>query len=173
MRITEKYVFFWGDEDIYSNFYPAKFSHHGVNFNCSEQCFMYCKAKFFKDDKTAQKILNEKIPLKQKHLGRDVTPFDKQVWDEKCMRYMFIACTLKFSLNPELKRQLLETGDRIIVEASPYDTIWGIGLGEDDLRVLDPTKWRGKNLLGQVLMSVRERLRKELEQEYVASSVEP
>lgn len=123
---------------------------------------MYCKAMFFKDTVTAQKILKETRPKKQKELGREVTGFDKQLWDAQCVKYMTIACTLKFSQNPLLRQQLLATGDRVIVEASPSDDLWGIGLGEDDPRAMNPAQWRGKNLLGQVLMAVRGRLQREL-----------
>lgn len=124
---------------------------------------MYCKAMFFKDTETAQKILNEKVPFKQKKLGRDVKGFNKAVWDANCVKYMTIACTLKFMQNPVLRQQLLDTGDMVIVEASPKDDIWGIGLGEDDPRAVIPSQWLGQNLLGQVLMSVRARLRRELD----------
>jgi ribA/ribD-fused uncharacterized protein len=76
------------------------------------------------------------------------------------MNAMFDANWGKYSSNDHLKTVLLETGDKIIVEASPYDRIWGVGLGENDPKILDQSKWRGQNKLGQVLMKVREKLRK-------------
>jgi ribA/ribD-fused uncharacterized protein len=64
----------------------------------------------------------------------------------------------KFAQNDELRRYLLSTGSRVLVEASPLDRVWGIGLAEDDQWATAPSRWRGKNLLGLALLKVRERL---------------
>ena len=79
------------------------------------------------------------------------------MWE--CVRYGFMvyANYLKYSQNPDLAQKLLSTKDKVLVEASPSDLVWGIGLGENqDISILDDEKnWRGRNLLGESLMRVR------------------
>jgi len=99
-------------------------------------------------------------PARQKKLGRLVKNFDEKVWNEQAIDIVKMGCFEKFNQNPEFKKKLLATGNRRIAEASPYDKIWGIGLGENDAAALDPDKWQGKNWLGIVLMHVRDRLPK-------------
>ncbi|QKE72853.1 NADAR family protein [Arthrobacter citreus] len=158
MRITNKFVFFWGDNDIYSNFYFFPFKHQGIEFKWSEQAIMYRKANLFGAKKIAEQILKAQTPKQCKGLGRSkVIPFDERTW--MANREIIYGDVLydKFS-NLELKSQLLATGDKILVEASPFDKIWGIGIGENDKRAEDPKKWKGLNLLGKVLMEVRSKL---------------
>ncbi|MBN2695212.1 NADAR family protein [bacterium] len=158
MKITDKFLFFWGDDDIYSNFYPSKFIIDDNEFIFTEQYFMYQKAIVFDDIDIAEMILTSQHPLECKKLGRKVKNYDDSIWSAKRESVMFDACLAKFSQNLELKKQLLDTQNRVIVEASPYDKIWGIGLSENNPNIEDISKWRGKNLLGKTLMAVRKKI---------------
>lgn len=159
MRTTSKFVFFWGKEDIFSNFYYAPFRHHGIIFKWSEQAVMYRKAKLFGAYNIAEEILRAKTPKQCKDLGRsEKIPFNEDVWVRNREKIYKEVLLDKFSI-PILKRELLSTKDKTLVEASPYDKIWGIGLGENHPYAEIPEKWQGKNLLGNVLMKVRHELR--------------
>ena len=152
-----KYLFFWNG--IYSQWYPSKMIIDGIEFNCCEQWMMYNKAITFGDQDSAQKILDEPYPNNQKAIGRQIKGFDRNIWDSVCMSIVYRGNLEKFSQNEELKNELLSTGDKIIVEASPYDQIWGIGMGEYEDGIEDPVNWKGLNLLGQCLMLVRNTLK--------------
>jgi hypothetical protein len=119
---------------------------------------MYWKARTFGDDETAARILRERDPRKCKRLGRDVRGFDEKKWDTVCEEVVYRGNLSKFSHHEPLRRLLLATGDRWLAEASPYDKKWGIGLSQHDERALDPSQWRGTNLLGNALMRVRKTL---------------
>jgi ribA/ribD-fused uncharacterized protein len=153
MKITDEYVLFWNG--IYSQWYIHPFSIDGVRYNCSEQYMMAEKARLFKDQASLDKIMATKDPRQQKALGRGVKGFVEAEWNKVCKEVVYEACMAKFLSDPKLKQQLLDTGDRIIVEASPKDKIWGIGLGEDDPRCLNPGQWLGTNWLGECLMRAR------------------
>lgn len=154
MRVTDKYVFFWGSE--FSNFYPAEFVIDGQKFNCSEQYFMWSKAKFFGDEEIAKQILDATEPIIQKKLGRKVAKFDADKWMEVCKDVMYQAVKAKFTQNEDLKNIILKYKGKTFVEASPYDGIWGVKLAEDDPRIDDEKNWNGLNLLGQVLTELSE-----------------
>ncbi|MES1909599.1 MAG: hypothetical protein MHM6MM_002313 [Cercozoa sp. M6MM] len=128
-------------------------------YTSAEQYMMAEKARLFGDYSMRRQILAVNNPRKQKALGRKVRDFDAQMWHEQGLDIVTQGNFLKFSQNEHLAQALLETGDKTIVEASPYDTIWGIGMHFDDPDAIDPSKWRGTNLLGQALMRVRSRLR--------------
>jgi len=100
-------------------------------------------------------------PAVQKAIGRQVENFGPIRWNEICKDVVYKANYAKFTQNPDMKKVLIESEETTLVEASPHDTIWGIGLGEDDPRAADRSQWRGKNWLGEVLMKVREDLLKE------------
>ncbi len=117
------------------------------------------KAKLFGDDIAAQRILAATTPKEYKAIGRQVKGFNDAVWIAKREKFMCTGCMAKFQQNPNLCSVLLAAGDTELIEASPYDRIWGIGLSIDDPRALDKTQWKGLNLLGNVLMSVRDKLR--------------
>lgn len=151
-------VLFFGKEDYLSNFYIAPFKFKGISFSCVEQFMMYSKARTFGDNEIAAKILLETDQKEIKNLGRKVSNYNDEVWAEKREKVVFIACREKFLQNPELKERFLLTDANIIVEASPYDKIWGVGLSEDDPLILDSKNWRGQNKLGNVLMAVRDYL---------------
>lgn len=119
---------------------------------------MYKKARLFGDEATAKRILEEPAPANQQKLGRQVSGFDARQWDNHKVGIVWYGNYLKFSQHQDLRMRLLATGNKILAEASPYDLIWGIGYRAKDEKALDPAEWRGQNLLGQVLMSVRSTL---------------
>lgn len=153
MKLTNKYVFFWGG--IYSQWHLADMEIGGVVYNSCEQYMMHQKALLFQDWEIAARILEESNPREQKKFGRRIRHFDKEIWDSRCLGIVYRGNLAKFSQNPELKKALLETGNKIFVEASPYDKIWGIGMAEDEPGIEDPANWRGINLLGQAITLVK------------------
>jgi ribA/ribD-fused uncharacterized protein len=161
MKTTDKMVLFYGQSECYSNWHKSAFWVKGIYFDNGEQYMMYCKAIFFGDTDAAWKILAEPDPAKVKGLGRAVQGYVDEKWAENRLRFVRRGLLEKARQHPGIKVQLLATGDRILVEASPSDVIWGIGLRETDPLALDPANWRGENLLGQAWMWVREQLRME------------
>lgn len=158
MRQTDRFTFFFTKADVFSNWHPAWFTLRGIRFNCVEQAMMYAKAVEFGDQATAQKILEAADPKEQKRLGRLVTPYDDARWQRIARPVVYAATKAKFTQNAHLLDKLLATGATTLVEASPYDSVWGVGLGERDPRIEDPSKWRGTNWLGQVLTRLRDDL---------------
>lgn len=155
MRTTEKFVFFWGNREIYSNFYKKPFFYKGVKIPCSEVGFMMEKAIQFNDTDILNKLKTAHNPARAKELGRKIKNYDDAVWNEVRYDRMKEVLIAKFS-DPALKKQLKDTGKRTLVEASPMDKIWGIGMDENHPQVEDISKWKGQNLLGQVLMDIRD-----------------
>jgi len=156
-RITDTHIFFWNGP--FSNWYDAEFEYKNHKFENSEQAFMWLKALHYGDDEIAEKILNTPDPRKNKALGREIKGFIEEDWTLHSLGYMIDVNIAKFSQNPDLKEHLKNSGDKIIVEASPYDKVWGIGLHQDDDRVLDESQWDGENKLGITLMTVRTKLK--------------
>lgn len=155
MNVTDKYVLFWGT--VFSNFANTPYtSPDGKRFFCTEQEFMYRKACLFDDYEIAEEILKASTPQSCKALGRKVKNFDNAVWDRVRYDVMYNACKAKFTQNKEAHKQLMSYSGKTFVEASPYDTIWGIGLGEYDHRAYNESTWRGQNLLGKVLTQIRD-----------------
>jgi len=160
-----QYTFFWGEKNtdgFMSNFYPCVFSENNYTYNCSEQYFMKKKQELFDptNEQLANAIMNTTDPKEIKKYGRAVKNYNESVWNTHRITVMFNANKLKFSSNSHLREQLIATGNKILVEASPYDNIWGIGLAKKDAITLLPTKWPGQNLLGKVLMKVRDEFTK-------------
>lgn len=153
---NDDYIFFWGS--IFSNWAKASFIYKGEKYNCAEQAMMAEKAIMFNDMPTLKDIMNSNNPRQQKALGREVAGFNKQLWESKCLPLVSDICFQKFSQNEHLRDRLLSTGKKKIVEASPSDDIWGIGLHAEDHDILDESKWKGKNWLGIALMNARDRL---------------
>lgn len=120
---------------------------------------MYQKARLFKDHDVAEMIMEQSSPRKQKFLGRQVRDFDSTVWMAACEDIMVPGLVSKFTQDTYCLNSILDTGDKIIVEASPYDQVWGIGLTENDPLAWDQATWKGKNLLGKVLMRARDEIR--------------
>jgi len=148
------YEFFWNGPFSQWAKFPMV-DDHGIRFNCCEQYMMYKKAMVFKDEETAAKVLTTLNPRDQKKLGRQVKNFDDKVWDAVKYEIVFTANMLKFTQNEDAKEALMATEDRILVEASPYDAVWGIGLDEANAQQVDPDKWPGQNLLGKAITSVK------------------
>ncbi len=124
-------------------------------FNCVEQFMMVQKALTFDDRLTARMILDEADPAKQKKLGRTVNGFDQTEWMCVCRSHVKPALVAKFTQNEELQRELWDTRGRVLVEASPYDKIWGVGMPASDLGISDPLLWKGLNFLGFLLTDLR------------------
>jgi len=158
VRTTSKHTFFFTDKDCFSNWYISPFVYKDIRFNCVEQFMMYSKARMFGDLEIAEKILRAEHPREQKALGREVKGFVQSVWDEKCENIVGVGAREKFLQNPALLSQLFNTKGTVLVEASGFDRIWGIGMRENDPGVDDESNWRGENRLGNVLTRVREHL---------------
>ncbi len=165
-----KYLMFWGhkpqnkfhiDSSCFSQWYSSSFSINGVAFKTAEHWMMYEKARLFEDDKIQEKILLSNSPGAAKALGREVSGFSQSIWDDQKVSIVTKGNYHKFSQNESLKHFLLNTGERVLVEASPVDKIWGIGLAGNHDHSHNPHKWKGQNLLGFVLMEVRDQLRNE------------
>ena len=154
---TAAFVFFWSGWP--SQWHRCRFVVDGVPYNCAEQFMMAEKAALFGDFAAQAKILAATNPREQKALGRTVRGFDAATWAESCREIVYTGNVHKFTQNGEFRRLLLATGDRRLVEASPDDAVWGIGLPVDDPRAHDVRQWQGTNWLGEALDRVREDIR--------------
>jgi len=164
-----EYLSFWGhtpkqkdtiEKSCFSQWYPAAFTVAGDTYATAEHWMMAEKARLFGNDDVRQRIIAAQHPNEAKKLGRQVTGFDPQVWDEQKFDLVATGNYQKFSQHPQLKEYLLTTSDRVLVEASPVDAIWGIGLAATHPDAMQPAKWPGENLLGFALMEVRDQLRR-------------
>ncbi|GAA4610333.1 hypothetical protein GCM10023195_42340 [Actinoallomurus liliacearum] len=142
-----------------SQWYPAPFTVDGVRYATAEHYMMAGKARLFGDAEAEERVLADDDPGKAKGAGRRVRGFDEDVWAEHRYRLVVAANEAKFGQRPPLRDFLLATGERVLVEASPYDTVWGIGLSASQPEAVRPSAWRGLNLLGFALMDVRTALR--------------
>lgn len=160
------YLFFWGHRpaqqltaSCFSQWWQSAFEVDGVVFATAEHWMMYQKAITFGDNAQAQLILEASTPEIAKQLGRKVKQYDDQIWASRRYELVKQGNLHKFSQHADLRAFLLSTADKIIVEASPYDRIWGIGLAAKTLDIENPTTWQGDNLLGFALMEVRDYFR--------------
>ena len=157
MKETLTHIYFWGS--IYSQWAKCSFKDESNRiFSTAEQFMMYHKALLFGDTATAEAILKTNDPKKQKALGRLVKGFNEDLWNSNKFNIVVKGNLLKFSQSENLKKQLLSTENKVLVEGSPYDTVWGVGLKYDDPKILDEKNWQGENLLGKALMEVRKTL---------------
>lgn len=158
-----KYVYFWGHKkpargvnaSCFSQWFGAPFKIDGNRYPTAEHYMMAEKARLFEDFAVAEKILNAGSPGEAKALGRKVLGFDEAVWEQHRSEIVVRANQAKFSQHPELGSYLKNTGNRVLVEASPVDRIWGVGLAKDNPTIENPLTWNGLNLLGFALMKVR------------------
>jgi ribA/ribD-fused uncharacterized protein len=151
---TDQYVFFWRGWP--SQWFPSRFRDKAGNeYSHMEQYMMAEKARKFGDTETLKKIMAATNPRLQKDLGRDVSPYVDSVWAAEREAAVYRGNVLKFGVLHDFKKKLLATGDKWMVEASPKDSIWGIGLDKDDAVKTPEAEWPGKNLLGIALMRVR------------------
>lgn len=162
---TFKYLFFWGHTPYdppratcLSQWYESPFEVDGHHYPTAEHWMMAGKARLFQDAEHLEQILAAKHPAAAKKLGRQVRGFDSQVWDEHRFDIVVEGNRHKFAQHAALADFLRQSGQRVLVEASPVDAIWGIGLAQDDPRAHDPAQWQGHNLLGFALMEVRKAL---------------
>ena len=161
-RETDTHIYFWRGE--FSNWYPCIFIYKDHRFNNSEQAFMWEKAMFFDDEKIAAQLLKETNPKYAKALGRQVRNFNQDFWLVASFPAMVAVNFAKWNSSDYLRDLIVSTHPKKLVEASPYDKIWGVGLAQDDDRILDKRNWKGMNLLGKALMNVRKELIEEHEQ---------
>lgn len=160
------YLYFWGhrkkgiatDKSCFSQWFPASFDIDGIQYATAEHYMMASKARLFNDHAILEKILATDQADAAKHLGRKISDYDENTWVQHRFQVVVEANHAKFSQHPALAKFLLGTGDSILVEASPVDRIWGIGLAQDHADSKDPRQWQGLNLLGFALMEVRQKL---------------
>ncbi|MFB0620708.1 NADAR family protein [Streptomyces sp. AGS-58] len=162
-----KYLHFWGHRpradgrigaSCLSQWWPSPFVVDGVPYATAEHWMMAGKARLFGDEEAERRVLAAKHPAEAKKAGRLVRGFDGATWERERFRIVVEGSVHKFAADENLLQYLLGTGDRVLVEASPVDPVWGIGLAADDDAAGDPQRWQGQNLLGFALMEARERL---------------
>lgn len=141
-----------------SQWWPAAFTVDGVTYPTAEHFMMAGKARLFGDERGLAAVLAARSPGAAKAAGRRVTGFDENTWAAARYDLVVRGNLAKFGQHPDLRDFLVATGRRVLVEASPYDRIWGVGLAPGHPDVARPSAWRGLNLLGLALMEVRERL---------------
>lgn len=160
-----KFLFFWGHRPrqdgsagpgCLSQWWPSPFTVDGRVFATAEHWMMWSKAMLFGDEATAARVLAAEHPGEAKNLGREVRRFDENVWQRERFGIVVAGSIAKFEQHQDLQSFLLGTGKRILVEASPLDRVWGIGLAATDPKASDPVRWEGLNLLGFALMRARE-----------------
>lgn len=170
MGASPKYLFFWGhtprvpgqvDQSCLSNWYPAPFTVDGVRYATTEHYMMAGKARLFGDAEMEREILDCTDPGKAKALGRKVAGFDADIWERHSFEIVVEGNLAKFTEHAGMGALLRRTGSQVIVEASPRDRIWGIGMGKNNEDSSNPSKWRGQNRLGFALMEVRARMSRE------------
>ncbi|MEV7196159.1 NADAR family protein [Streptomyces sp. NPDC093510] len=164
---TVKYLHFWGHTprrdgslgpSCLSQWWPSPFTVDGVEYATAEHWMMAARARLFDDADAERAVLAAPTPAQAKNAGRLVRGFDDAIWARERFGIVVAGSTHKFASDPALREFLVGTGRRVLVEASPLDRVWGIGLAADDPRAADPAKWRGPNLLGFALMEARARL---------------
>ncbi len=162
-----EFLFFWGHQvpadgklttSSLSQWYPAPFTVDGVRYATAEHWMMAAKARLFGDDEALEKIVASADPKRAKALGRTVRRYDGAAWEAARFDAVVQGSLHKFSSTDALRDFLLGTGERVLVEASPFDHIWGIGLSKAQAEAAGPARWRGRNLLGFALMAARARL---------------
>jgi ribA/ribD-fused uncharacterized protein len=175
---TARRTLFFGAQDPLSNWHPAPFTLRTIAFT-AEHFMMYCKARLFEDAEAAAAILGDNAaarrllagtpfatraawpagdPSRAKALGRAVRGFERAAWEDRCRGYVKAGARAKFTQNPALLRILLSTAGTQLVEASPSDRIWGVGLRATDPRIHHPAQWLGENRLGLLLTQLRDEL---------------
>ncbi len=164
-----KFLFFWGHQPAkdgsitktcFSQWWVAPFEVDDIVYQTAEHWMMAGKARLFNDNAALEQVLISKSPAAAKKAGRMVKGFEPGAWDKQKFDLVVEGNNYKFSQHPVLKGFLLNTNDRVLVEASPVDSIWGIGMAGDHPMAENPAAWKGQNLLGYALMEVRDKLKK-------------
>lgn len=157
-RYSDKSIAIW----TFSNWYKQSYTgENGQTYSCSEQEMMHHKALLFNDTKTAELILQSDDPKQIKALGRQINGYRDKDWVAVRAEIVYKAVRAKFLQHSDLTEALLNTGDRYIAEAADYDRVWGIGFSAANADA-NKEAW-GENLLGEILMGVREELRRNIE----------
>ena len=168
-----EFFFFWGHQpekdgsiskSCLSQWWVAPFVHEEIEYRTAEHFMMSEKARLFRDEEIRSQIIDSETPKEAKGLGRKVRNFEASIWNEHKFNIVKKANQLKFSQHESLRSFLGSTQGKTLVEASPFDRIWGIGMTKNNPKSLDPNQWRGQNLLGYALMEVRDELFKEKHQ---------
>ncbi len=163
-----KFLYFWGHTNkqnelmgrfCLSQWYESSFVVDGITYLTAEHWMMAQKAHLFGDTEIAQRILKATKPGEAKQLGREIHGFEEAGWEKARYEIVRRGNWHKFGQHPPLRDYLLRTAGRVLVEASPVDPVWGIGVAQDDPRAADVGAWPGLNLLGFALMEVRDELR--------------
>jgi ribA/ribD-fused uncharacterized protein len=164
------FLFFWGHQrepdgsigsGCLSQSFPAPFTLEGQVFATAEHYMMWRKAVLFGDEQAAGRILAASHPFRVRELGEQIRGSSEAAWAGRRFEIVVTGSVAKFGQHPELRRYLVATGDRVLVDASPQDRVWGIGLTATEERAGDPRQWRGQNLLGFALMRARAALRED------------
>lgn len=157
-NVNERYTFFWHEYEnngCFSNWYERPFIVDGITYYHTGQYVMAQKARLFHDDVSFERIMKTKDPRVCKRIGREVTPFVAEVWEENRYQIVRTGNVAKFEQHPDLRKLLMDTCGTTLVEASPKDSVWGIALSAEDAKRIPEEKWPGQNLLGKVLMDIR------------------
>ena len=163
-----KYLHFWGHRPLpdgrigascLSQWWPSPFTVDGVEYATAEHWMMAAKARLFGDPEGERRVLAAGHPSQAKKAGRLVRGFDEAIWRRERFGIVVEGGVHKFAAHDDLRGFLLGTGERVLVEASPVDRVWGIGLAAGDEGASDPERWRGPKQLGFALMEARRRLR--------------
>jgi len=161
------FLFFWGHrperdgsigKGCLSQWWPSAFAVDGVTYATAEHWMMAGKARLFDDPAGLAAVLAARTPGAAKAAGRAVAGFDEAAWAAARFELVIAGNLAKFRQHDELGRFLRRTGSKVLVEASPLDRIWGIGLSAAHEHAALPSRWRGRNLLGFALMEVRRAL---------------
>ncbi len=159
------YMFFWGHQKskngeltqtCFSQWWPSPFIVDGIRYNTAEHWMMAQKALLFGDQDSFSKVILANSPSEAKTIGRQVRNFNEDIWSSKRIDIVVQGTLHKFTQSEDLKKYLIDTKNKILVEASPVDKIWGIGLAVDNEKAANPKCWKGLNLLGFALMEVRD-----------------
>jgi ribA/ribD-fused uncharacterized protein len=163
-----EYLFFWSHmpsrdgaiiKTCMSQWWNSPFLEDAIIYKTAEHYMMAQKAKLFNDHEVFERIITKELPKDVKDLGKQVKNFDADIWNNHKYQIVKQGNLLKFSQNEALKHFLIQTKNKVLVEASPADTVWGIGLAEDNPKAQNPKEWEGENLLGFALMEVRDEIK--------------
>jgi ribA/ribD-fused uncharacterized protein len=160
-----KYLYFWGHtsnstdtiaKECFSQWHNSPFTVNEILYKTAEHWMMAQKALLFDDSKTFQQIIQCEKPGEAKDLGRQVIGYDDSVWNKTKYDIVKLGNIHKFNQNEMLEKFLLSTTNRVLVEASPVDKVWGAGISKDSDDLSNLYAWPGLNLLGFALMEVRD-----------------